>query len=156
MAVASAGWAGVVACFVASASFALIGASQYPCIKSEWKCMLTFLNFGSLSLLGLIKLHFLIGEALGLDWVAMAWLLSGVDQYDLFAKGAVMVCFHLRYSVIFLLKDGKGLTSVPRRLGYREYEEGSTFCVLTAALHIGVVKHTGPHSTPKSLMSASL
>ena len=78
--------------------------------------MLTFLGLESLSLLGLIRLQFLIGETLGLDWVMMALLLSGVDWYDLFAKGVLMVCFHLRYPVMFLCKDGKGFTSVPQGL----------------------------------------
>ena len=79
--------------------------------KTWMDASLTFLGLGSLSLVGLIRFLFLIGEALGLDWVAMAWLLSGVDWY-----GAVMVCFCLRYSVIFLCKDGKGFTSVPQGL----------------------------------------
>ena len=111
---ASAVWTGVGTCFMASAFFVLIVASQFLCIKPRWKPLLTFLVLESLSLLGLIRLHFLTGEALGLDWVLMAWLLLGVDWYGLFAKGVVMVCFCLRYSVIFLHKDRKGFTSVPQ------------------------------------------
>ena len=71
--------------------------------------MLALLGLESPSLLGLIRLHFLIGEALGLDLVVMAWLLSEIDWY-----GVAMICFHLRYAIIFLCKDGKDFTSVPQ------------------------------------------
>ena len=79
----------------------LIMASQFPYIKPGQKPMLTFFVLESLSLLCI-----LIGEALGLvlDWMVMAWLLSGVDWF-----GVTMVCFCLRYSFSFLCLFPKGL-----------------------------------------------
>ena len=80
-----------------------------PITLHEIRMLATFIFLGleNLSILGLVRVSswcFLAGMALGLAW------------YDLLAKGVAMVCFHLRYSMIFHCRDGKAFISFPQGL----------------------------------------
>ena len=66
-----AGWTGVGACFVASASFALVMVCQFLYMNLGWYSTFIFLGLESFPLLGLVRVtswYLLMGVALGMPW----------------------------------------------------------------------------------------
>ena len=104
------GWVNVGACSTASASLTLTMASQFHCINSWSYPTLTFLILERLSVLHLVT-GFLLFMGIAFGLLAKGENL-GLEGYDLLGKGLAMAWCCLRYSIIFLFKDGTGFSSV--------------------------------------------
>ena len=95
----SAGWVGVGS-WLAAASFALTVASQFPAH-----------HFGKRSYIHLSGLREFLSVGSDKELPGCTFLLGGFRSRFIWpiGKGVAMICLHLRYSIIFLQSDEKGL-----------------------------------------------